>query len=340
MTQDPRDPPIFDGHNDVLSRLWRAGTHTSFLTGRDGAIDVEKARAGGFAGGFFAIFVPSPRQAHVPEPPTPGSAMPAVLAQARICLALERDGALRLCRTAEDVRTTISTGPLAAVLHLEGAEAIGPDLDALHVLYAAGLRSIGPVWSRPNIFGHGVPFKCPADPDIGPGLTDAGIALVREAEALGMVIDLSHLNAAGVDDVARVTEGPLIATHSNAHAICPHSRNLTDRQLSLIAERDGMVGLNFASGFLRPDGRMTSEVSLEIVLRHLDHLIGVLGEDRVGLGSDYDGAIVPADLKTAADLPVLRALMRDHGYTPALIAKLTHENWIAALSRAWRTPPV
>ena len=143
------------------------------------------------------------------------------------------------------------------------------------------------------------------------------------------------MNEAGFRDVARLSTAPLVATHSNAHAICPHARNLTDEQLRIIAESDGMVGLNFATAFLRPDGRMIADVAFETMLRHLDHLIGILGETRVGLGSDYDGAVMPEALATAAGLPALRNAMRQHGYDDELQGKLMCDNWLSALERIW-----
>src|SRR5439155_17471941 len=143
---------------------------------------------------------------------------------------------------------------LAAIMHIEGAEAIDPDLDSLEVFYQAGLRSLGPVWSRPNAFGEGVPFRFPGSPDTGPGLTPKGRELVRACNRLGILIDLSHLNEQGFWDVARLSAAPLVATHSCAHALCASSRNLTDKQLDAIKESDGMVGLNFAVCFLREDG--------------------------------------------------------------------------------------
>ena len=107
------------------------------------------------------------------------------------------------------------------VLHLEGAEAIDGDLNFLEVLYAAGLRSLGPVWSRNNIFGHGVPFKFPASPDLGDGLTAAGEKLVSACNEMKILVDLSHITEKGFWDVARLSKAPLVATHSNAHALCP-----------------------------------------------------------------------------------------------------------------------
>ena len=156
-----------------------------------------------------------------------------------------------------------------------------------------GLRSLGPVWSRPTVFGHGVPFRFPGDPDTGPGLTEAGKNLVRVCNELGILIDLSHMNEAGFNDVAALSDTPLVATHSNAHALCASARNLTDRQLAQVRETGGMVGLNFATFFLREDGRASPAIAWDVLLRQMDYLIEHLGEDHVGLGSDFDGCVVP-----------------------------------------------
>ncbi|WP_099828143.1 dipeptidase [Oceaniglobus indicus] len=345
-------PAIFDGHNDVLLKLYNAGGRDAcdgFVNGRDGAIDLPKARAGGFGGGFFAVYVPSPvdREARhdemtqatydlpLPAPLAWEDAAPVVMAQAAILFDLQTRGALVIVRTVAELRRALEAGRLAAIFHIEGAEAIDPDLHTLDVLYQAGLRSVGPVWSRPTIFGHGVPFRYPSDGDIGPGLTEHGLRLVKRCNELGIMLDLSHLNEAGFWDVARHSDAPLVATHSNAHAICPHARNLTDKQLDAIAESDGMVGLNFAAAFLRDDGRMLGDVPVSQMLRHLDHMIERVGEDRVGMGSDYDGAVVPDGVKTVADLPVLRRAMADHGYDADLIAKLCHGNWLRVLEKTW-----
>ncbi|MCB0016087.1 MAG: dipeptidase, partial [Anaerolineales bacterium] len=175
----------------------------------------------------------------------------------------------------------------------EGAEAIDPDFHALDVLYAAGLRSLGPVWSRPTIWGEGVPFRYPSTGDIGAGLTEDGKRLVKRCGEMGVMIDLSHLNEKGFWDVAELSPKPLVATHSNAYELCPHARNLTDEQLDAVKASDGMVGLNFAAGFLRADGQMRADVPLGQMIAHLDHMIGRMGEDHVGLGSDFDGAVIP-----------------------------------------------
>jgi membrane dipeptidase len=148
----------------------------------------------------------------------------------------------------------LADGTFAMIFHIEGAEAIDPDLNALETLYQAGLRSIGIVWSRRNLFASGVPFVFPSSPDTGPGLTDAGKRLVKACNELGILIDLSHLNEKGFWDVAKLSDAPLVATHSGAHALSAASRNLTDKQLDAIRASGGMVGVNFHVGFLRADG--------------------------------------------------------------------------------------
>src|ERR1700704_4982742 len=188
-------------------------------------------------------------------------------------------GRARGCRNVDDIQQGLEDAVLAPVLHIEGAEAIDPNLELLDVLYEAGLRSLGPVWSRSNAFGHGVPFRCPSSPDTGPGLTDLGKELIRACNRLRILIDLSHLNEKGFWDVAELSDAPLVATHSNAHALSPHSRNLTDIQLAAIGETNGIIGVNFSTSFLRPDGRRDTDTSVELVIDHLEHILKRVGED-------------------------------------------------------------
>ena len=346
---------VFDGHNDVLLRLWLRGgpdAVASFMAGNGkGQLDFPRARDGGFAGGMFAIFVPSPQRPRtegdaaakdVTDEPFPpevdlARAQKAVLAMASLLFRIEREsnGQVRVCRSVDDIRRCIADGVLAPVLHIEGAEAIDPDFQMLEVMHQAGLRSLGPVWSRSNIFGHGVPFSFPSSPDTGPGLTDVGKELVRACNRLRILVDLSHLNEKGFWDVAGLSDAPLVATHSNAHAVCNHARNLTDKQLDAIKDSGGMVGVNFAVNFLRPDGKRDDDTPLDQVVDHTEYLIRRLGEDHVGLGSDFDGATIPKDLNSAAALPNLVAAMRTRQFGEALIKKVCTENWLKALDRTW-----
>jgi membrane dipeptidase len=346
-------PTVFDGHNDTLLRLYRAGrkAEAEFFTGSEGGhIDMPRARKGGFGGGFFAIFVPAPQVegadpalANLDDdtlPPPLELAYSQQVATEMMALLFRLEaasrGKVKVVRTAADLSDCLENSEMAAITHFEGAEAIDPGLESLEAFYRDGLRSLGLVWSRPNAFAEGVPFKFPNNPDTGPGLTGAGRALVKECNRLGIMIDLSHLNERGFWDVARLSKAPLVATHSNAHAICPSARNLTDKQLAAIRESDGMVGVNLATIFLREDGKKEPDTPLDVVVRHVNYLVERLGIDRVGFGSDFDGATMPAEIRDVAGLPRLFDALKAHGYDGPSLRKLANENWLRVLSKTWK----
>ncbi|MDR3474232.1 MAG: dipeptidase [Devosia sp.] len=346
--------PYFDGHNDVLLRLFmdKDGDPVGrFLKGGGtGHLDLPRCRQGHFVGGLFALFSPplkvpdfTAAQGRAPSLPLPPVLAPAdAWASAMVELALllrvveASAGEVSLCLDVAQIRDAIARDSLAVVLHLEGADAIDEELYLLDIFYGLGLRSLGPVWSRPNAFGHGVPLQFPGSPDSGPGLTDAGKRLVAACNRKKIQIDLSHLNEQGFWDVAALSDAPLVATHSNVHAISPSPRNLTARQLDAIRDSDGFVGLNFATGFLRADGQMRTDTEIDWMVRHLDALVERLGEDRVGIGSDFDGAAVPAAIGSVAGSQALFEALRAHGYGEELLKKIGADNWLAALERSWR----
>jgi membrane dipeptidase len=341
--------PVFDGHNDTilkLERTARMGAPLDFAAGAEPLdIDLPRARAAGFAGGFFAMFTPAmengefvvfDRTDHRRYAPVGrAEALDFTLAMfARLRrLAAELPDDLALCGSAAEAEAQMGQGRLAIIPHIEGAECIDTNLDALEVLHAAGLRSLGLVWSRPNAFAHGAPIYMGESYDAQAGLTDAGRALVRECEALGIMIDLSHLNEGGFWDVARMARKPLVATHSNARALSACPRNLTDDQLKAVRDSGGVVGLNFNVGFLRADCADDPDTPIETLLRHLDHLIEHLGEEGVALGSDYDGCTLPLEIGDVTGLPRLVAATRQAGYGEALIGRICHRNWLDLLAR-------
>ncbi|MFN8528545.1 MAG: dipeptidase [Anaerolineae bacterium] len=344
--------PIIDGHNDALmdySPPTSAPVSTFFegLPGRQ--FDLPRARKGGVAAGFFAVFIEEEQAMQMVHnfDPTVEYVLPALKddeaqrAAMRMVANLYRieaqsAGQLKVVRTLADLEGCLREGVFGAILHFEGAEPIDADLDALEVFYQAGLRSLGIVWSRPTVFGCGVPFKFPHSPDTGPGLTDAGKALVRACNRLGIMIDLSHLNEQGFWDVARLTDAPLVATHSNAHALCKIPRNLTDKQLAAIRESDGMVGVNLVTMLLRDDARDEPDTPVETVVRHVDYLVKHLGIDRVGIGADYGASPFPRLLPDASAYPVLIDALSRAGYDDAALRKITHENWLRVLRKTWK----
>ena len=353
--ESPHMPiPFFDGHNDFLLRLMKspAPREDTWLGTSAGHMDLTRMKQAGFAGGLFAIFVPPVPDGSPPpdfrklmaEPPYAlplppemdhATAQPTALEMAGLLhwMARAAPNDFALCRDTQEIRVAMDSGRIAGVMHMEGAEAIGPDLDALYLFHAMGLRSLGPVWSRPTIFGHGVPMAFPGTPDTGPGLTERGRDLIRLCNALNIVIDLSHMNEAGFDDIARLSTAPLVATHSNAHTLCASPRNLTDRQLHAIRDTGGMVGFNYATFYINADGSADPGTPWDMMLCHLDHLINTLGEDHVGLGSDFDGCVLPDLIGDVTGVPKLLSAMSAHGYDDALLAKLARDNWLACLER-------
>jgi membrane dipeptidase len=331
---------IFDGHNDVLTSC----EPQEFVNGRDGGhVDLPRAQEAGLGGGIFAVFVASPGEEEIafgegsyevplPPPVEHAEALATATVHAGKLFVLEAMGAVTVARSTADLD---QPDRLVAVLHLEGAEAISPDCANLETWYEAGLRSLGPVWSRPNAFGHGVPFAFPSGPDTGPGLTAAGRELVRRCNDLGIVVDVSHLNEQGFWDVANVSKAPLVASHSGAHALCACSRNLTDEQLDAIGTTGGVVGIVFANPFLREDGSEADDTPLDTIVAHVRHVAERIGIDHVALGSDFDGAPIPKAMGDVTGLPRLLDALVDAGFSHEDVAKVAWFNWRRVLGASW-----
>jgi membrane dipeptidase len=310
-----------------------------------------RAGEGGFAAGFFAVFVlpESEEERAATKIPvrTPPYAQPLAGPIPTAYAAREADamidlldelvaaGGVSRARAVTDLEAALNGGPPAAILHFEGAEPIEPDLANLESYYERGLRSLGPVWARPNAFAQGVPFGFPSSPDVGDGLTEDGKRLVAACNRIGILLDLSHLNERGFWDVATTSAAPLVATHSNAHELSPNSRNLTDAQIDEIGRSRGIVGITFHAGMLTEEGGIDLATPLARVVDHVDHVVGRIGIDHVGFGSDFDGAKVPDELGDAAGLPRVVDALRQRGYSGDEIAKLAHGNWLRVLHETW-----
>jgi membrane dipeptidase len=167
-------------------------------------------------------------------------------------------------------------------------------------------------------------------------LTDAGRALVQRCAELGILIDLSHLNEAGFWDVAAIEPGPLVASHSGAHALCGASRNLTDEQLDAIGSSGGLVGIVFACPFLREDFSESTDTPISLIARHARYVADRIGVEHVALGSDFDGAPIPDELGDAAGMPKLLAELERAGFGPREIEAIAWGNWRRVLGVWWR----
>jgi membrane dipeptidase len=319
-------PPILDGHEDFITAIPRQ--ERDFLEESEtGHVDWPRAQRGCLGGTFVSIYL-NDQQAELNPV---GYAVKEMDDYLRICDRSE--GQVRAVRSVAELDQAFEDGAFAGIIHFEGADPISYSLKELRVFYEAGLRSLGVTWSRPTIFGYGVMFRGPQPEK---GLTDAGFALVEECNRLGILLDVSHLNPAGFWDLARATRRPFVATHSSVKAISPHVRNLDDDQIRMIAERDGTIGINFANSFLRPDTRRDDDTPLDLVVSHFEHVINIVGDRHVSVGSDYDGTDVPRELKDAAHLPVLIRAFKQRGWSDDRIERICNGNFRRVLNAVWR----
>ncbi len=186
-------------------------------------------------------------------------------------------------------------GKVRAILSVEGGEALEGDMDKLYCLGERRVRLMTLTWNNENEIGYG------AVSGIDKGLKDFGKAVIREMNDMDMLIDVSHLNDRGFWDVYNISQKPFIATHSNSRALCGHCRNLTDDQLRAMAETGGMVGINLYPPFV--DGERGS---LDNIIRHIDHIMGIMGENNIALGCDYDGiSVCPENMGDVSKLYIL-----------------------------------
>ena len=298
-------------------------------------------------GGLFSIFLPPygyvknnhPDKLANPQNTdfTPQEIVDICCAQLELAQQLQArsDGQIQICTSVAQIKACQQNQQLAIVLHLEGAEFLAIEPDLLDVFYEAGLSSIGPLWNRKSLFGDGLNASFPHSPDTGSGLTEAGKDLILACRDKHMLIDVSHMNERAFWDTLEIADQPIVATHSNAHALCAQARNLTDQQLAGIKQSGGLVGVNFDVAFIRADGQRNTQTSLDVIVDHLAYLIDHLGEDHVGFGSDFDGCLLPDELSDISQISKLIERMQQRHFSDALIEKITSKNWFRVLDEIW-----
>lgn len=240
---------------------------------------------------------------------------------------------LRWIRSQRDLAELAAApgNPIGIVLLMEGLELLESPAE-LRTWFERGVRMAGITWNGSTRYASG----CFSD---GKPLTPLGLRLLAEFERLGMILDLAHLNDAGIADVFRHYHGPLCSTHSNARALCGHERNLTDAQAREIAARGGVIGLNLLAHFIQPGYRSGDpQPLLELALRHTEHLAALCGHAHVGIGSDLDGGLTPDNtplgIDSVEDLPRLGVGLAARGWDSAQAAGFAGGNWLAFLERS------
>ncbi|HET7531100.1 MAG TPA: dipeptidase [Mycobacteriales bacterium] len=254
-----------------------------------------------------------------------------------------------LCRTGAEIDAATASGRIALVLALEGCEAVGVDVPILRTLFRLGVRM-----ASFTHFGRTALADGSAEDAAGSRLTAAGVDALTLLEELGVVMDVSHLSAAGTDHVLSVARRPVVASHSSAYELCRHHRNLTDERLKGIAATGGVVGVNFFYGFIDP-----ADPTVERLVDHVEHVASVAGIDHVGLGPDFvkevfeqltppaagpvdfeglDGSRVIPGLDGPAGLPLVTAELCRRGWPEADVRKVLGDNWLRVLRATMGTP--
>jgi membrane dipeptidase len=246
-----------------------------------------------------------------------------------------------ICKNYHEIQKARETGRIALLITMEGAEPLGTDLDLLRVFYELGVRSIGLTHARSNAAGHGGTFGASgSSPD---GLTSFGRDVVRECERLGVIMDLAHINPAGLDEILSITTKPPIVSHTNVRRYYDIERNISDEQITRIGERRGVIGVN--SVLVSP----TKEKStLDRYIDHIEHVADLIGIDSVGIGFDFFEFIycqwpesrqkeLAAKFTTPQFIPDLRnhsharnltRRLIERGFSDEQIEKILRDNWL------------
>ena len=311
------DALVIDGHCDSIGDQLE---NDRWLGDRSdkGHIDLPRLREGGIDAQFFACYVPTPFQRH-------GAFTHAMDRLDQLLLLEERlPEQFILVRRADDLARAKATGKIAGIAGLEGAEALDASIGALRQFYRLGVRNLGLAWNYRNAACDGV-----AESRTNGGLTEFGVKVVEECNRLGMLLDVSHLSPAGVADVLAVSRQPIIASHSNAYALCDHPRNLTNAQMEAIAARGGVIGVTFVNAFLNRENPEATTV--DDVVAHIEYMLGVVGPDHISIGSDFDGCTTPTDLNDATSYPLITQKLVERGHDPKVIRKILGENLLRVI---------
>lgn len=264
------DAIVIDGHSDVFC-------------------DVVRRRLAGETEVLARLHVPAWREAGVnaivttlytePEHKPDRALQRAVTMLGAALDDIDETTGVRLCRTRADVETAVADGAIAFILGMEGGEPVQSGPEALRTFYELGVRVLGFTWNQRNLLADGI-GEARADG----GLTELGYRMVEEANRLGILLDVSHLTVRSFWDMLETSEEPVIASHSNALALCEHPRNIDDEQIEALADSGGFIGINGVAGFISDD---PEEADLERMLDHLDHVVALVGARHVTLGPDF-----------------------------------------------------
>jgi len=310
---------IVDAHCDTVGFFCQENSDYDFLTrSNQHHIDLPRLKESGIILQFFALYITDEYK------PT-GSLAYCLRLLDSYYRTMERcPDDLQTIYSATDLNNTLSNSKVAALLSVEGGEALEGELAVLRMLFRLGIRALGLTWNQQNQLATGIGEDKPKE-----GLTAFGKQVIREMNSLGMLVDLAHINWQGYFDALKISSDPVIVSHANARAICKHPRNLADDQLRALRDIDGVIGMSCC-----PDFVDSTHPSIDKLLDHFVHVAEVAGVDHLGIGADFDGIQdVITGLEDVTGLPRLAEGLSKRGFSREEIDKITHKNMIRVLKK-------
>lgn len=316
-----------DLHADTILPILQQGEDASLYENSNTHIDIKRLQKGQALAQCFAVWLPDGDFDLIDvdsrfNPSNPEEDLEYIdLAVNRLNQEIKQHSEdIAWAKNSTDIRQNDKDGKISAILTLEDARAINHSLENIERFYKQGFKIIGLLWNQENCLG----FPNSTDPKINQkGLKPFGIEAIQYMEELGMLVDVSHLNDGGIADVLTYAKKPVLATHSNARSIANHPRNLIDEHIKGIAESGGLIGLCISPRFLRGSG---NESTIEDMIRHLDYILDVGGEDVLAIGTDFDGTSGNFEIGSPKEMPKLFEHLEQHHWPLERIEKLAHKN--------------
>lgn len=312
-----RDTWVVDGHCDTVSLLENEAY--DFAKHNDiGHVDLPRLQAGGVNVQVFALYQ-EPRFKPV------GAMKRALVLLNKFTKEVENNNdKIVLAKGYQEIEEAGRQGKIAAILSIEGGDALEGDAEVLDVFYTLGVRALGLTWNNRNCLADGV-----GEGLSGGGLTSLGREVVKMCGRKKILIDLAHISRQGFADTVNLTSGPVIVSHANARKLCSHKRNLTDEQLKMIRDLGGIVGITFYPPFVKE-----SQATMDDLLNHFAYMADLIGTDCIGIGSDFDGIdqTLPP-LTDVSKMPLLTEGLLSRGFNKEETAKILGLNFLRVLKQ-------
>lgn len=319
---------FIDLHCDTLMKTADSQKNISLLENEITSVDFKRMKKGGSLAQFFAVFMPTEEifKEYIGKVIDDDEYIDTLVSTLKKEI-MENKDIISLAYSYDDIVRNEKDGRMSAILTIEDGRSVQGSLDKLKHYYDMGIRLMSLTWNFENCFGY------PNSDDkeiMGKGMKKFGKEAVEYMNELGMIVDVSHISDGGFYDVAEISKKPFVASHSNARDISPHKRNLTDHMIKTLAEKGGVAGINFAPHFLQPD-TTTDMSTVELMVRHLNHMKNIGGEDLVALGSDLDGIGGELEVDSIHKMPMIFDALQKDGWSHSQIEKLAYKNTLRVI---------